>query len=888
MTTFHVQRGVQFKTELYRGPDRNAWFKAVGDELAARKLTIQLAPGVEVKNADDLVALMGRFKNDRAALAAAIGLPAETTVENYIGDIIQALDDAVSPTSNVKDKMLDFRPSSDIGKLLGLDTKARYASGSTQFGKQGAQPTFSVLGIQLSRSAAPVDPLEGKAFIDSTTFAAGGYAGWNRDSVELEQVMGVTGMDPMALLDLLRSTNAAGRSVYQRLRKPEVCEAFTLGYSGVGIDDMKWDSESHRTREANRFVSLTVEGGRFEPDQRTGEREISLGTDKMDDVYYDTNKFDLLKNGMSVRGRARWDTDTEIRRLLVGVKADSQIDEFGLKRCAKVDVRNDSATPDDIKNLDTDVRRGKVAWNNADAPLDPLKGVYDKLSSKGALPNVGPHEKVLLMEPKFHVRSVRSRYHLNETSLSSIKQQYKACTEDKLKQVLDLVTKAKAGAQGADLETLGKLEKTGQGLLDGSLVTSLVTDKLKAIDPNMDVTLDAVKALMPKADGNSWNTPQNDTLSVEKKRVVSEAICEAFHTYAEEIDGARRLIAGAKDRALAPYADMFVRWQKAADKNLLNKNTYEPFLASYDKLVALPQADLDTQLKAFNDHGTAQKAAGDRRFRDFQPLTSDQLKALRPHLVNEMLDINHRQLEAGGTMASTLWFDEARSFYVPQSYRNTSNFLIDTTDLSEFVKHDAWGSIPEGERTPAKPLPKDKIFHAMLVNETQIELGLEKPYLDRMAEMQKGINVDRASLVMKFLEQGATPAADPAVHHDALKALLASPEKDAHLQKINAFIKAQGSALAPVTAEELARLEKDVFTAANRDLAVRTTPDKEKSLEGARFVFEQYRNAQKFIVEAKGERIMKVLKDAGAPQNLGWKQTDASKGDTGMKLLANP
>src|SRR6185295_4251879 len=183
-------------------------------------------------------------------------------------------------------------------------------------------------------------------YMDSKTFANMPTYQWKRDGVELEQVNGVSGVDDAQLLKALRSTNGAGRTAYTRLRKPEMSEAFTVGYTGVGLDDMRWDADAHKMREKNKFVALTVESGRYDAPAAGQPREISIGTDKMDDTYYDTNDFALMDSDFSVRARARWDTDKEIRRILVQVKSDTTMDEFGNKRNGKVDMRNDGASPE--------------------------------------------------------------------------------------------------------------------------------------------------------------------------------------------------------------------------------------------------------------------------------------------------------------------------------------------------------------------------------------------------------------------------------------------------------------------------------------------------------------------------------------------------------------
>lgn len=739
-----------------------------------------------------------------------------------------------------------------------------------------------------------VDPLAGKTFIDKNTFATMGSGQWPRDDVELEVVMGITGIDKDALIDALRATNAAGRTGYQRLRRNEAMEAYCLGYEGMPIDEMKWDRASHELRERNKFVSLTIESGRFDEDrQNGGVRRLSLGTDKMDDTYYDTASFDLLKNDLSVRGRARWDTDTEIRRILIGVKAGTTIDEFGLKRAAKTDIREDDASAEEIAALDTDVRSGTISWNGRREPIQPMKRVYDKLVEKGALPDIGPHEDVLLLEPKVHIRSVRSRYHLNETNLGSMRQLYRECGAPRLQMAADLAARARTAQRlsPADAAVVDALEARAKGLLDGSAIARAAEAKLKAIDPNMTVNADTIKAYLPKTDGNAWNAPAPaNEADLEKQRAVAEAIDAEYHAFAQELDAARRIICNARDQSLEGTVDLFVAWQKSQDAALVNKNAMDPFLARYDAL-SKTLAEAEAARAAFNAYGEQQRAAGNRSFRDFQALSADQWKQLRPAIENEVVRIAERQIEAAGSMALGLWFDGARKFYVPQASRNTGNFLIDTLDMSEYVKHEDWESIPPAERTPAHQIPKDKIFHATLVNETQIELGLEEPYLDRMAELSKQIDADRASLFMKWATAaqkfGVDPA-NPATYGTALATLQEFPpaQLEVEIAALNDFLRQQGSALRPLTAADIARLGPADLTVANRDRPVRTTGEVERNLDGAKFVFQQLRDIQQTIVEAKGERILRTLRDGGAPASIGYANTDASKGDRALAILA--
>jgi hypothetical protein len=111
-----------------------------------------------------------------------------------------------------------------------------------------------------------------------------------------------------------------------------------------------------------------------------------------------------------------------------------------------------------------------------------------------------------------------------------------------------------------------------------------------------------------------------------------------------------------------------------------------------------------------------------------------------------------------------------------------------------------------------------------------------------------------------------------------------SAEVADELAKLNDFLKAQNSALTPVTAKDLSFTKPEQFTLAARDAAVRTTPTLEKNLEGAKFVFQQYIDIQKAVVGSKEDRVLRTLRDAGL-NNLGWQQTEDSKGNTALKMV---
>jgi len=191
---------------------------------------------------------------------------------------------------------------------------------------------------------------------------------------------------------------------------------------------------------------------------------------------------------------------------------------------------------------------------------------------------------------------------------------------------------------------------------------------------------------------------------------------------------------------------------------------------------------------------------------------------------------------------------------VPTSRRNTGNFLIDTMDMTSMYSPDAWNSIPAAERTAASTLPADKAFDTVLVNELQIELGLEEPYLARMSELAATIAKDRASIFMRYAtDANLAGANDAAAYRALLTDLRKKPaaELKSTVDALNAFAVAQGSAIDPFTATSLKDLANADLTQEVRDRAVRKTRDVEENLAGARFVFQQYRDQLKSLAAVK-------------------------------------
>jgi len=81
--------------------------------------------------------------------------------------------------------------------------------------------------------------------------------------------------------------------------------------------------------------------------------------------------------------------------------------------------------------------------------------------------------------------------------------------------------------------------------------------------------------------------------------------------------------------------------------------------------------------------------------------------------------------------------------------------MIDTTDMTDMMSNEEWGSIPEAERTFAAPLPATKVFHTTLVNELQIELGLEAAYVARLKDLDTQVAANPTDAALQAQLAGA-------------------------------------------------------------------------------------------------------------------------------------
>ncbi len=560
-----------------------------------------------------------------------------------------------------------------------------------------------------------------RPYIKPETFAGNTGGGWTRDSFEIEATMTVGGLTGQKLRAILTATDDRDRTIFSRIRKSDAMEAFSFEYP---LDEIPWSSSAHDIRQDKPFMSWSIERGNFDISD-DNKREISLGTDKMDDTYYDTRNFDLLETGMVLRGRIRWDTDTAVRRLLIAAKLDSEVDAEGLKRAAKIDVRTEGGTHKD--SLDRDVMSGTVPWSGGATPIEPIQVVYKTLAEAGALDTINDEADLLLLDPKVRIRSLRSRYHLNFTTMSAMNKVY-TNARDRVQVVIDYAqARLDASAvESGDVAEVEALIAQGKALLDNSALLEARRAELSAID----------QALTDIVYPESFSTSApSDWNGLEKRRLIAEAATEAFNAFADAVDDVDRVLTNTRNVPGEDAADMFVEWQQIIDTGLTKYRVATPFLNVYMSMSGDPALKAQ-MIEAYNTFGAEQLAADNDDFEDFEPIDEATWDGIQFHLEFERLKYSRRMIEAGGTIAHAIWFDLAREYYVPESFRTSSNFIIDTMDFTEMLTNEEWNTIPADKRTPGDALPADKVFHSVLVNEVQLELTEVAHYIDRIEELK--------------------------------------------------------------------------------------------------------------------------------------------------------
>ena len=580
--------------------------------------------------------------------------------------------------------------------------------------------------------------IDGRPLIDSTTFA-GQSGSFPRTGTEIEAAYTLSGIDGAELRQIMRTPRGNG-DVFENVRENNALAAFTYGYE---TDEVPWDSRTNNYRADLKYVALTIEDGRFDPDARTGEREISLGTDIMDDIYFDTEDLDLAHRQMVMRARARWDNATTIRRILIASKSGVSVDDLGIKSAAKIDVRNDGASQAEIDAMPNDVMSGISTWYGSSLPLEPVRAVYEALRDDGALKDIAGRTGVLKLDPMAHLRGTRSRLHYNEASIQDIRRFSDLGARRLAESVTAAEAKIASGATAAETRSLQALIDIGQGIADSSLVLTRVNDALRAagLSTMRAATLDSA------LDFGGFSNLDD----FARHRVVAETLEALYEEASEALDDVDRILSGADDNDNDAFAFQFVEWTRSQDQTVGRKTEMDPYLERFDAMVGNA-----AQLAEFNAFGVAERADGNDDFEGFSELSAAEFEALRPYLDLERIKIHQQQIALTGVLANALFFDEARAYFIPNTWRNTGNFIIDTTDLSEMVSHEDWEGMSDAQKRIDAILPADRVYHASLTNEVQIELGLEGPFVERIKELNDQIAAGNAGPDAQAMLDGAT------------------------------------------------------------------------------------------------------------------------------------
>jgi hypothetical protein len=775
---------------------------------------------------------------DIETAAAAAG----TTLQAYLSDLVEALDDVVKGTSSVAvgDKF-DFRVGSQLSTALGLSGGSYASSTTTEFGKQALtrpEGTMSFAGAMLQAKEAvvpqpPVNPplqpgelpesvIAGKRVITSKEIDASGSS-WGRNASEVEAVRMVVGTSKEQLHQLL-TRQIGGRSVAARAQKPRDSIAFSVGHPKVGYEFMDWSSDASALRTKHPRNSITVEPERIEVDANTGEREVTLGRDQfvdhvMEEVDLETGEFTgrMLATNHVARVRERCGADDgTVTRLLFQMKIGAEFDdEFGVKEAEKGDERRDGlpVPADTVKKGVANFIDGK-GIDGSDGCI-ATKKIFVSMKERVGLPKVQNHGETLRMDVVAHKRAPRGRYHMNETSPEALRAHFKMGSLTKLKEIVSLLTASAMPAAQKDA-----LLKEGNALLDRSAVVAEVADALKAIDPNMTVDLATITALWPE------QQPTRDKVEVDKREVVASALNKLTTAFADKIDDLQRAIGGSEDREVRRAGGLselkaFFAAQTGnafgADA-LKGVTTAGPMLAAFDRELAGAnrQAFIDglaAHMSAANEPNTRLRDAVDSAAKD------KVLGDIRKNIVTAHVEFLQRMLKESGANALALANDSRRLAYTGTTRSGGANMYIDSRDVTEGYGLEAFATLTDLQRSSRSVLPDvSKMNMLLFSSDFQIELDYEKPFKNALR------NAKQALLAPIFLEfamqkQGSgTDLANRATFSDYIKKMAPVPNdndtpelvraRDAFVADLAAFVKTKLPDL-NITLDEVIGLVRD-------------------------------------------------------------------------------
>lgn len=597
-----------------------------------------------------------------------------------------------------------------------------------------------------------------------------------RKGVEIEVTKRLSCSDedytPLDLYEILRGGYDDAYAFFRDLNTCKRCESFATSFP---FNEVPWDEESHRLREQFPYIWLSIEEKRFAP-LRDGKRTLIQGRDLMDDFYFDTDDFIAFDQGYTIRGRRRWQNwspfaDPSIQRLLVAFKQTKGINpqtnepvgidpETGLKTARKVDDRTRANKPPSIEHaagIVDDVRSGTAPWvkrgsDEKRAPLESIARLYEDFVAKGVLPTIGKYEDVLALDAQAFVRSLRGRYHLIEIPLVRLEEIYRSA-EFNLEELRDTL-KDETVELGGDWKTeIDAIRNLIKDTLSGKALYDRVHEKLSEIDPKFGESEHAVSELRSYQIDRS----KESFKKLKARKLVAEAYSELLHEIANR---SRPILIATLDEDHGKLKELenvndFWAWQNSFPAafflGLPRLQDYRVLNSVYKKITSLDQREaardqfniwVDARNKELEQYGKSERHSR---------MKKGEFKYLKKQLHYQKYMVQLRQVEASGTAALGLWFDIAREFFVPKSRRvdESSEFdhlLIDTFDFAAIYSGYAWKDLHPTEETNQREPSIEELLTVVVVNEVQIELGKEAPFVDRIVELKKALSEEDANV----------------------------------------------------------------------------------------------------------------------------------------------
>jgi hypothetical protein len=402
------------------------------------------------------------------------------------------------------------------------------------------------------------------------------------------------------------------------------------------------------------------------------------------------------------------------------------------------------------------------------AALEPIAILYQELLKVTKLPSNQTYEDIFQLEPKSFVRSLRGRYHFVELSLEEQVNFFEHGLNqlELLRKTLDKVKNRQVFTKEKNNE-IKELITLIKNILNNKEIFKRVSPKLAKIFPNEEITPYIVNTLAPLTFVYSKKTSDNPDIILQQSelkqievnlkmaKVVANTVSDLFHEVSKLakpflIDSLNKSEHHLKDLR---YVDNFKNWQgyskffKQEDSlNLVRKTDFVALEQQYKRLKDSYGIDeLKSQYKSFwkiQDENARLTETKNR----FVKMGKADLKRLRDQLKYQKYIVQLRKIEAAGTMAKGLWFDAYRSYVIPGYERVTErsdsdHLLIDTLDFASIFDQFAWHNLAPGEYEDNQHEPDiQHLLSVEFVNEVQIELGKEQPFLKRIKQAKQNGN----------------------------------------------------------------------------------------------------------------------------------------------------